>query len=651
MRPDLETDGYVGGLWVVPTDGGPGRRLTVGHRDTAPTVSPDGHRVAFLRAPEEGPAQIHVTGLDGGEPVRLTDHPLGAGAPVWSPDGTRIAYTARVPEPGRYGTEDEHGKKVAADAEPPRLVSEPSYRRDDLGYTRDRRTHVFVIEVPGEPVAVGEDPPDLPVIPRQRTTGDSDDTGPTWSPDGKLLAFVSSRHESRESDLRSAVHVVPADGDGPDPDPEAVTAGDLGVDAARWWPDGRILLAAADLGPDGRDFVGRTAELWVSAAPVVAGGGVVELSRLTREEDAQLEVEAGAAGLVPWGGRVVVQALHRGSVRLLAVDPDSGASEVVLDGALVVGAHAAAGGVLVAVAATPDRAGDLAVVGDGEAQWVTDVSAGLRAAGLRPMREVEAASADGYPVHGWVLLPDPLLYGDGPHPLLLNIHGGPFTQYGWGVFDEAQVYAGAGYAVAMCNPRGSAGYGPAHARAIRHAMGTVDADDVLAFLDHVLADDELPLDGQRVGVMGGSYGGYMTALLTTRTDRFAAAVVERGYLDATSFTGSSDIGWFFPEQYHGSPDQMREQSPMGAVDKVTTPTLVIHSEADWRTPIEQGQRWFTALRARGVRTELLIFPAESHELSRSGRPRHRRQRFEHILRWWAEHLPVASETPPAPDGA
>jgi dipeptidyl aminopeptidase/acylaminoacyl peptidase len=182
-------------------------------------------------------------------------------------------------------------------------------------------------------------------------------------------------------------------------------------------------------------------------------------------------------------------------------------------------------------------------------------------------------------------------------------------------------------------------------------MGTVDADDVLAFLDHVLADDELPTDGERVGVMGGSYGGYMTALLTTRTDRFAAAIVERGYLDATSFVGSSDIGWFFPEQYHGSPEGMREQSPMGAVEQVITPTLVIHSESDWRTPIEQGQRWFTALRARGVRTELLIFPAESHELSRSGRPRHRQQRFEHILRWWAEHLPVGSGTPRPPGGA
>jgi dipeptidyl aminopeptidase/acylaminoacyl peptidase len=171
-------------------------------------------------------------------------------------------------------------------------------------------------------------------------------------------------------------------------------------------------------------------------------------------------------------------------------------------------------------------------------------------------------------------------------------------------------------------------------------MGTVDADDIIAFLDHTLADPAFSLDPDRVGVMGGSYGGYMTALLTTRTKRFAAAVVERGYLDGSSFVGSSDIGWFFPEEYHGDAEAVTAQTPMSRVDEVTTPTLVIHSETDWRTPVEQGQRWFTALRTRGIRTELLLFPGEGHELSRSGRPRHRRQRFEHILRWWDEHLPV-----------
>ncbi|MDQ3454484.1 MAG: prolyl oligopeptidase family serine peptidase, partial [Actinomycetota bacterium] len=184
------------------------------------------------------------------------------------------------------------------------------------------------------------------------------------------------------------------------------------------------------------------------------------------------------------------------------------------------------------------------------------------------------------------------------------------------------------------------GYGQGHGLAIKGAMGTVDADDILAFLDGCLADPALPLDAERLGVMGGSYGGYMTAWLTTRTDRFTAAIVERGYLDADSFVGSSDIGWFFSDEYHAGAPGRREQTPMTYVDRVQTPTMVIHSEADWRTPIEQGQRWFTALRRNGVPAELLIFPGEGHEMSRSGKPTHRRDRFTHILRWWSEHLPV-----------
>ncbi len=658
VRPDLAADAYTGGLWVVPTDGSDVRRLTGGFRDTAPAISPDGRHVAFLRGSEDGPAQLGLVGLAGGEPITLTDHPIGAGAPSWSPDGRTLVYTARVPDPGRYGTEDADGRTPEPAAEAPRLITQPAYRQDNLGFTRDRRSHVFTLDVSAlaGPAVPGEPTPALPLTPRQLTTGDVDDQHPVWSPDGSRLAFVSARHESRETDLRSGIHVVPAAGG----EVTAVVEGDLGVGAVQWLPDGRLVFTAGELGSTGTDFVGRPTRLWVTSSPVGdqvgdqigdqigdqvgerSSGGPAEVRALTGPER-DLDASDGA-DFVLQDGRVIVREQSRGAVRLLAVDLTDGSAEVLLDGQLVATGHAGDGSTLVATVSTPDRAGDLALVRSGEPEWLTDLSARLRDRGLRPVRDLVAPTDDGHEVHGWLVLPDPQVYGDGPYPVLLNIHGGPYAQYDWGLFDEYQVYAGAGYAVLQGNPRGSAGYGPEHSRSIRHAMGTVDAADVLTLLDHALGDPAL--DQTRVGVMGGSYGGYMTALLTTRTDRFAAAVVERGYLDGTTFVGSSDIGWFFPGEYHGSVQNMREQSPMAAVDQVRTPTLVIHSEQDWRCPVEQGQRWFTALRQNGVPTELLLFPGEGHELSRSGRPRHRQQRFEHILRWWQQNLPVESTKQP-----
>jgi dipeptidyl aminopeptidase/acylaminoacyl peptidase len=341
--------------------------------------------------------------------------------------------------------------------------------------------------------------------------------------------------------------------------------------------------------------------------------------------------------LVEHAGRPVVAVEHRGAVHLIRVAED-GSTEVLLDGPVVVSGAAGAGGVLVAVVADAESAGEVVIVG--ASTRLTDFSAELRSTGrVRTGSELTATSTDGYAVHGWLTLPDPGRYGNGPHPTILMIHGGPFAQYTHALFDEVQVLVEAGYAVVHGNPRGSSGYGRAHGTAIKGRFGTVDADDVLALLDEALLDPAL--DGTRVGVMGGSYGGYMTAWLTTRTDRFVAAVVERGFLDPVSFVGSSDIGWFFGGAYLGEDAAVvATQSPMAHVDSVTTPTLVIHSEHDWRCPVEQGQRWFVELKRRGVPAELLLFPGEGHELTRSGRPTHRRARFEHVLTWWSKHLPV-----------
>ncbi|MDT0164281.1 S9 family peptidase [Actinotalea sp. AC32] len=652
LRPDLEADEYTGSLWVVPVDGSaPARRLTRGHRDTSTAWSPDGRWIAFVRAEPKGRPQLHVVEADGGEPVLLTDAPLGVSEPRFSPDGTRIAYLARVPEEGRYVEGGDAG------AEAPRHITTFRYRADGIGFLRDRRQHLFVVDLPADPAPGG-----LPT-PVALTGGDLDVSGPRWLPDGEHLVVVGAVHEGREEDLlEDALLVVarrtPEDG-GTEKEPDAprqltdAATSTLSVQAVEPSPDGSTLwLLASDMGPSRRAFVASQTGLF-SLDLRVASSSPEPLPTAQRHTDAD-DVDLVPGVLAVTADRVLVADQRRGSVVLAALPADgSGGLRTVLDGNVVV-QHAVAtndGATAVAVVATPDSAGDLVALrlADHTTTWLTDLSAELRETGRTHLpREVHATAPDGHPVHGWVAVPDADRYGAGPHPTVLMIHGGPYAQYTHALFDEVQTLVEAGYAVVLGNPRGSAGYGASHGRAIQRAFGTVDADDVLALLDHVLADPTLALDAERVGVMGGSYGGYLTAWLTTRTDRFTAAIVERGFLDPVSFVGSSDIGWFFGLEYLGdvhTPEAaatLAAQSPMAQVHRVRTPTLVIHSEQDWRCPVEQGQRWFVELKRRGVDAELLLFPGEGHELTRSGRPAHRVARFEHVLAWWARHLPVTA---------
>jgi dipeptidyl aminopeptidase/acylaminoacyl peptidase len=619
-RPDLESDEYRSQLWAVPTDASaPARPLTSGHQDSAPTFSPDGRWLAYLSAEPGGRPQVWLLPTAGGAPRRLTDHHLGAGGPIWSPDSRRLAYTARVPEHGRYGTVD----GVGPGAEPPRLITTLQYRRDAVGFLADRRSQVFVVGLPED---FDDDTAPLPEA-CQVTTGDADCVDVTWRPDGEELAFVSARHPRADRDLVRDVYAVRPDGTGLRRVTES--RGDCALPA--YDRAGRLLYVTAvpDLGPAGVDFVARQA---VPCRVDAAGGPLEPLL------DAEFEHRGDETpATVLADGAVLVGLQRRGAVELVRVPLDGGAPEALVDGPFSVRSFAAAGDVVVAVVAHDRSAGELIAISPGRRRLLTAFGRRLGETGrVHRMRERTASAPDGHPVHGWVTTPP----GPGPHPVLLTIHGGPFAQYGWSLFDETQVYVSAGYAVVQCNPRGSSGYGSAHGRAIRGGFGELDAADVLAFLDAALEDPDL--DGDRVGIMGGSYGGYLTTLLIGRTSRFAAAISERAFLDPVSFVGSSDIGWTFPDQYLGTdPDRLAAQSAMTNAGSIATPTLVIHSEEDWRCPVEQGARLYVELKRRGVPSELLLFPGEGHELSRSGRPKHRLARFEHVLRWWARWLPTS----------
>ncbi|MEH0109809.1 S9 family peptidase [Tersicoccus sp. MR15.9] len=672
-RPSLAADAYVGQLLSVSLgDGGSGtpHRLTQGRHDTSPRYSPDGRLVGFLRS-TGGPAQLAVMSADGGEPRVVTDRLLGVSDFAFSPDSRHVVIVSREPDAGRYGSLD----GVGATAEDPRMITGHRYQANGLGYMRDRPAQLFLLDLPDldaeppvEPVGrakeaakkdadTSADQPadqtagrtadrddDHPLVPQvtQLTDGIADHRGPVFAPDGRTIYFVAALHATQDTDLRAGVYATDVDGNGP----WLVTAGapDLGASSVVPTPDGRHLyVLAGDTGPEGQDFVARNQAVYVLETPAGPDATGATPRRLTDPET--MDPSGGDDRLVPTGDGavlVVVNARGRGEVVRVSAGVDGRAEVRTLHSGddVVTGVAAAAGRIVVTVS-TPTSAGDLAEVtdGDDELRTLTDLSAPLRAAtDVVVPAERTVTAADGYPVHGWVLTPT----GPGPHPVLLNIHGGPYAQYGWNLFDEAQVYVEAGYAVVMCNPRGSAGYGQEHGRAIKEAMGTVDASDVITFLEGAIAADPA-LDGDRVGVMGGSYGGYLTAWLIAHDHRFAGAIVERGFLDPDGFVGTSDIGSFFGHEYVGrDPEAMRAQSPFAVADQVRTPTFVLHSEQDLRCPLPQAQRYFERLLDLGVETQMLVFPGENHELSRSGTPHHRVQRFDAILDWWKRHLPVSA---------
>jgi dipeptidyl aminopeptidase/acylaminoacyl peptidase len=697
-RPDFPTDGYTGQLWVVATDASlPPRRLTQGYRDSVPRLSPDGSTVAFVRvnAPEAsretGPSepQLALIPLDGGEARIVTDRRLGVTGFNWSPDSRWIVFASPDPEQGRYGTV----AGVGPGQEDPRVLTGPDHRMNGEGYTADKLSRLFEIEVPdphGEPRfaargrMAGADgasgPTGVPGLPvaRRLTGGDRPASEPVYAADSRHVFFTTTPQAGFGKDLRTAVAVVDArTADPGHPEGGAVrlvaggTSVPLSFESACVSRNGEWLyLLGTSLGETGLDFVAANAAVHVLPAPSAVRAAVPGWERPSMSLEPQLLTDPEAldcsGGPLQLSGQnnVLALAQDRGK-KVLVWMSHHGQPEVIVDLPGAVHGASEAGGTLAVSYATAwspgvvgiqHRGTGLVELFDPNESWRRAVppAIGLEreyggATGRERRGEGRAEDGDEGaapateqpPVHGWVFLPP----GPGPHPVLLTIHGGPYYQYTWSWFDETQVLVAAGYAVVMCNPRGSNGYGAAHGASIRGRWGTVDFQDILAFLDGALAEfgprGTGQLDTDLLGVMGGSYGGYMTAWITAHDHRFTAAIVERGYLDPVSALGSSDIGWFFSEQYLGSdPERLRQQSPMHHVDQVRTPTLVIHSEDDLRCPLEHAQRYAQALWARGVEAELLVFPGENHELSRSGTPWHRRLRFEHILRWWDRHLPV-----------
>jgi len=625
-RMDLKRNHYLGDVWLLDASGKcPPRQLTAGCLDSQPQWSPDGRRLSFLRAVpgSSGPAkspQLHLMATGGGEPFPVTRNPLGVAKFVWHPAGRRVAYLARVPEEGRYGTVP----GIPPRMEPPRRVRHLLYRRTGIGYTFDQRMHVFTVQIPAE------SGPPIPT-PVQLTGGDFDHFYLAYSPKGDKLAFVTARHEDRETWLTRDVFVQ-ADGGN---SPTRVTDGSLRVSRPAFSLDGEsVYFLGYEVGGTGRDVYGRHSALWSvplegSSPPTRVSGPEIALAGgpgFAPEEDVEQDILVTADG-------VLVERPLRGAVQLISIRDQSTVQELLTGPRQVLGFDARPS-VLALTVASDTSSGEVLVKHGSSEQRLSTFGQALSAAtDVHSMHELSAHAPDGYPLHGWTVYPS----GDGPHPVLLFIHGGPFVQSGWDLFDEVQVYAGAGYAVVLSNERGSCGYGEAHSRAAVQNFGKVGAMDLHALLDAALEDPRL--DSARVGVLGGSYGGFMTSWLVSHSPRFQAAVSERSVNAWDSMVGTGNVGTSYPETYIGtSPDELRALSPLTFADRITTPLMLVHSEEDWNCPLEQAQRLYVALKQRGANVELLIFPGEGHELTRSGLPSHRQARFEAILDWFDRWL-------------
>lgn len=613
---DRMSDAMYSNLWMASVEGADQRPVTQGaFRDSMPRWSPDGKRLAYL-SNRSGKPQIHVRWMDTGQEAPITDLQEAPANIAWSPHGTWIAYTAHVPAKPSWSVNMTEKPAGAKWAEPPIIVTRLHRRQDHEGLIKPGYTHVFVVPSTGG-------------APREISTGDYDYGAPAWTPDGQWILTASHRVPDADYDL-----------EGPEIYAISVRDGEVRQLTHRKGPDDNPVPS-----PDGKKIAYTGYDFKRQSYTVThlyvmdADGGNPRQLAAALDRDVHTPVWSADSS------EIYFAAEDHGMSHLYRVKLDGKYDQLTSGKVRFASAYATGD------AFTVSDQGQIAIVGSsyilpadivtfnahGSPQLTRLTKANDSLLMDRNPSEVEEFtydSFDGRPIQAWIVKP-PDFDASKKYPLILEIHGGPHAMYGVEFAHEFQVQAARGFVVLYTNPRGSTGYGEEFGNTIDTRYPGDDFKDLMAGVDAVLARGYI--DTKKLAVTGGSGGGLLTAWIIGHTDRFAAAVSQYPVTNWITQAGTADAGYFFAAIWMKAmpwenPKQYMEHSPIFFADKFQTPTMVITGEADYRTPIEESEQLYFALKARKVPAVLVRIPDEPHGI-RGAHPSHRIAKMEHVLGW------------------